>query len=62
MPTAQDGVLCSRYADVCTALCMFMKNWYERDIEWLIEEVAKPEEYRRNLQPLIAGSPLTFMQ
>ena len=41
---------------------MIMKNWYERDIEWLMEEVAKPEEYRRNLQPLIAGSPLTFMQ
>ncbi len=54
--------VCNRYVDAYNSLFMIMMNFYERDIEWLIEEVAKPEEYRRNLQPLIAGSPLTFMQ
>ena len=54
--------VCNRYVDAYNSLFMIMMNFYERDIEWLVEEVAKPEEYRRNLQPLIAGSPLTFMQ
>jgi hypothetical protein len=30
-------------------------------IEWHMEEVAKPEEYRRDLQQLIAGSPLNYL-
>lgn len=54
--------VCNRYVDAYNTLFTIMTHFYERDIEWLIEEVAKPEEYRRNLQPLIAGSPLNFMQ
>ena len=54
--------VCNRYVDAYNTLFTLMSYFYERDIEWLVEEVAKPEEYRRNLQPLIAGSPLNFMQ
>jgi hypothetical protein len=39
-------------------LFAIMMNFYGRDIEWLLEEAAKPEEYRRDLQQLRAGSPL----
>ena len=54
--------VCNRYVDTCNTLFTLMSYFYERGIEWLIEEGAKPEEYRRNPQPLIAGSPLNFMQ
>lgn len=53
---------CGRYADAYNTLFGIMSHFYERDIEWLIEEVAKPEEYRRNLERFIAGQPLNYMR
>lgn len=52
---------CNRYVDAYNTLFSIMTHFYERDIEWLLEEVAKPEEYRRNLQKLIAESPLNYL-
>jgi hypothetical protein len=52
---------CNRYADAYNTLFTIMTHFYERDIEWLMEEVAKPEEYRRDLRQLIAGSPLNYL-
>jgi D-amino peptidase len=52
---------CNRYLDAYNTLFTIMMNFYERDIEWLLEEVAKPEEYRRDLRQLIAGSPLNYL-
>jgi len=52
---------CNRYMDAYNTLFAIMTHFYERDIEWLMEEVAKPEEYRRDLQQLIAGSPLNYL-
>jgi hypothetical protein len=52
---------CNRYMDAYNTLFAIMTHFYERDIEWLMEEVAKPEEYRRDLRQLIAGSPLNYL-
>ena len=53
---------CGRYADAYNTLFAIMSHFYERDIEWLIEEVAKPEEYRRNLERFVAGQPLYYIK
>ena len=53
---------CGRYADAYNTLFAILSHFYERDIEWLIEEVAKPEEYRRNLEQLVAGQPLHYIK
>jgi len=54
--------VCGRYVDAYNTLFGILMHFYERDIEWLIEEVAKPEEYRRNLERFIAGQPLTYIK
>ena len=54
--------VCNRYPDAYNTLFAVMSHFYERDIEWLIEEVAKPEEYRRNLERFIAGQPLSYIK
>jgi len=53
---------CGRYSDAYNTLFAIMSHFYERDIEWLIEEVSKPEEYRRNLEQFVAGQPLNYMK
>jgi len=53
---------CGRYVDAYNTLSAIMSRFYERDIEWLIEEVAKPEEYRRDLEPFLGGHPLQYVK
>ncbi len=53
---------CGRYADAYNTLFAIMSHFYERDIEWLIEEVAKPEEYRRDLEHFLGGHPLNYVK
>jgi hypothetical protein len=51
---------CGRYVDAYNTLSAIMSRFYEHDIEWLIEEVAKPEEYRRDLEHFLGGHPLHY--
>jgi len=51
-----------RYADAYNMLFRILLYFYERDIEWLLEEIAKPETYRRDLAPLVEGSPLNYLR
>ena len=53
---------CGRYVDAYNTLSAIMSRFYERDIEWLIEEVAKPEEYRRDLEHFLGGHPLQYVK
>jgi hypothetical protein len=48
--------------DAYNTLSAIMSRFYEHDIEWLIEEVAKPEEYRRDLEHFLGGHPLHYVK
>ncbi len=51
----------NRYADAYNTLFRILLHFYERDIEWLMEEVADPDGYRRDLAPLVGESPLNYV-
>lgn len=51
----------NRYVDAYNTLFRILLYFYERDIEWLLEEVADPEEYKRDLSELVGASPLNYV-
>jgi hypothetical protein len=52
---------CNRYVDAYNMLFRILLYFYERDIEWLVEEVAVPDAYRRDLAELVGYSPLNYV-
>jgi D-amino peptidase len=51
----------NRYFDAYNMLFRILSYFYERDIEWLLEEVASPDAYRRDLTTLVADSSLNYL-
>jgi D-amino peptidase len=51
----------NRYFEAYNMLFRILSYFYERDIEWLLEEVASPDAYRRDLNILVAGSSLNYL-
>lgn len=51
-----------RYVDAYNMLFRILLYFYERDIEWLLEEIAKPETYGRDLTSLVRDSPLNYLR
>ena len=49
------------YVDAYNMLFRILMYFYERDIEWLVEEVATPDDYRRDLAELVGNSPLNYV-
>lgn len=49
----------NHFVDAYNTLSRILSYFYERDIEWLTEEVADVDAYDRNLEELIADSPLS---
>ena len=52
---------CTDYSQAYTSLYRAMLHFYERDIEWLIEEESRPESYSRDLSDLLGDSPLNYL-
>ena len=52
---------CNRYADAYNLLFRILMYFYERDIEWLLEEIADPERYKRDFARLVGDSPLNYV-
>ena len=51
----------NRYADAYNLLFRILMYFYERDIEWLLEEIADPERYKRDFARLVGDSPLNYV-
>jgi D-amino peptidase len=51
----------NRYVEAYNMLFGILLYFYERDIEWLVEEVANPDAYQRDLGKLVGNSPLNFL-
>jgi D-amino peptidase len=51
----------NQYVDAYNMLFRILLYFYERDIEWLLEEVAAPDDYRRDLAELVGNSPLNYV-
>lgn len=52
----------NRYQDAYNQIFRIMYYFYERDIEWLMEEVANPDTYHQRLQALAGDSPFNFLK
>ncbi len=51
----------NQYAEAYNMLFRILLYFYERDIEWLLEEVATPDAYQRDLSKLVGDSHLNYV-
>lgn len=49
------------YLEAYTALFGALLQFYERGIEWLVEEVARPDEYERDLTEFLGDAPVNYL-
>ena len=52
----------NRYQDAYNMLFRLLLYFYERDIEWLVEEIANPDVYHQRLAGLAADSPFNYLK
>lgn len=52
----------NRYQDAYNMLFRILLYFYERDIEWLMEEVANPDKYHQRLAQLAGDSPFNYLK